>query len=100
MSLEDFIKPELLVLIPVLYLFGIGFKRSKIPDTLIPILLGAVSILLSASWVFATSDIVGARVLHMRYSFRSRRGSYPRAVAFTSINYIFNQKRKNKERSL
>lgn len=61
MSLQDFIKPELLVLIPVLYLFGMGLKKSNISDTLIPLLLGATSILLSASWVFATSDILHVR---------------------------------------
>lgn len=57
MSFEEFIKPELLVLIPVLYLIGLGLKKSKISDTRIPLLLGLISILLSASWVIATSDI-------------------------------------------
>lgn len=57
MNFEEFIKPELLILIPALYLIGIGLKKSKISDTLIPALLGGVSITLSALWVFATSDI-------------------------------------------
>jgi len=57
MNLEDFIKPELLVLIPVLYVVGIGFKKSRISDTFIPTLLGGISIFLSAVWVIATSDI-------------------------------------------
>ena len=57
MSIENFIKPELLILIPVLYIIGIGLKKSKIPDNSIPILLGIISIILSASWVLATSDI-------------------------------------------
>lgn len=57
MNLNEFIKPELLILIPVLYVIGIGLKKSKLPDTRIPLLLGGISIILSALWVFTTSDI-------------------------------------------
>lgn len=57
MSIEEFIKPELLVMIPVMYLVGVGLKKSKIPDHFIPIILGGISVLLSATWVLATSDI-------------------------------------------
>lgn len=57
MSIEDYIKPELLILIPVLYIIGHGLKRSKLPDNLIPLVLGGSSIILSVAWVIATSDI-------------------------------------------
>ena len=57
MNLVDFIKPELLILIPVLYVFGIGMKKSKIPDRFIPLILGGISIVLSAAWVIAASNI-------------------------------------------
>lgn len=57
MNFEEFIKPELLVLVPVLYVIGIGVKKSKLSDTLIPVILGSISILLSAAWVVATSNI-------------------------------------------
>ena len=57
MNFEEFIKPELLILIPVLYIVGIGLKKSKLPDTRIPLVLGGISIVLSAAWVIATSDI-------------------------------------------
>ena len=57
MNFEEFIKPELLILIPVLYIIGIGLKKSKLPDTHIPITLGIISISLSVVWVIATSDI-------------------------------------------
>ena len=57
MNFEEFIKPELLILIPVLYIVGIGLKKSKLPDALIPLVLGGISIILSAAWVIATSDI-------------------------------------------
>ena len=52
-----FIKPELLVLIPVLYFIGIGIKKSNIPNSRIPLLLGLISIFLSTLWVFSTSEI-------------------------------------------
>ena len=57
MSFEKFIKPELLILIPVLYVVGIGLKKSKLSDTLIPLVLGGIAIVLSATWIIATSDI-------------------------------------------
>ena len=54
-----FIKPELLVLIPVLYFIGMGIKKSNIPNSRIPLLLGLISIFLSTLWVFSTSEISG-----------------------------------------
>ena len=57
MDLKEFIKPELLILIPVLYVVGIGLKKSKLSDTLIPLVLGGIAIVLSAAWVIATNDI-------------------------------------------
>lgn len=55
--IKEFVKPELLILIPVLYIIGVGFKKSKLPDTIIPATLGIISISLSVLYVFATSDV-------------------------------------------
>ena len=57
MNFEKFIKPELLILIPSLYVMGMGLKKSKLPDTLIPLILGVTSIVLSSAWVVATCDM-------------------------------------------
>ena len=57
MNFEKYIKLELLILVPVLYVIGIGLKKSKLSDTLIPLVLGGIAIALSAAWVIATSDI-------------------------------------------
>lgn len=57
MNLIEFIKPELLILIPVLYVVGSGIKKSNISDSLIPRILGGISIVLSSAWIIATSDI-------------------------------------------
>lgn len=57
--LKEFIKPELLVLIPVLYLIGIGLKNSNVADKLIPSILGGASIILSFLFIIATTNING-----------------------------------------
>lgn len=50
--MTDYIQPELLVLIPVLYLIAMGIKKSKlIKDKYIPILIGIVGIVLSALYI-------------------------------------------------
>lgn len=59
MNYQDYIKTELLILIPVLYFIGIGLKKSKLPDKWIPIVLGVSAVVLSAIWVIATADING-----------------------------------------
>ena len=60
---QDYIKPELLILIPVLYLIGIAIKKSNIADKLIPLILGGISILLSGLYLFATEDISGSKAI-------------------------------------
>ena len=57
MNYQDYIKPELLALVPVLYLLGIGLKKSRLPDKFIPLLLGGASLLLCALWVAATVSL-------------------------------------------
>ena len=57
--LKEFIKPELFVLIPVLYLYGTALKKSQVADKCIPTVLGATSIILCYVFVVATSTING-----------------------------------------
>lgn len=59
--LKEFIKPELLVLIPVLYLFGVALKKSEVADRLIPLILGVSAVILSGLYLMATSDANGAK---------------------------------------
>lgn len=63
--IKEFIKPELLILVPVLYIIGMGFKASALNNKFIPVLLGTISIVLSALYVFATTDIAGAKNIAM-----------------------------------
>lgn len=57
--LKEFVKPEMLVLIPVLYLMGIAIKRSQITDKLIPWILGAISVVLCGLYIASTTQITG-----------------------------------------
>lgn len=59
MNYQEFIKPELLILIPVLYFIGIAIKKSAIRDALIPFILGAVGIVISAIYLLASTEISG-----------------------------------------
>lgn len=62
---KDYIKPELLILIPVLYLIGVGIKKTALKDEIIPFLLGTIAIILSALYIFATGDIHTAKEVAM-----------------------------------
>jgi hypothetical protein len=59
--LNELICPELLVLVPVLYLIGFALKKSAFKDKHIPWLLGVVGILLSTVYLIANSEVVGWR---------------------------------------
>lgn len=52
-----FIKPELVVLVVVLYLVGVALKKSAVKDKLIPLILGIVGVVLATLYVVATSDL-------------------------------------------
>lgn len=52
--MTDYIQPELLILIPVLYLIGESLKKSKIiPSKYIPIYLGIIGIILSLLYMIS-----------------------------------------------
>ena len=46
-----------------MYLIGIGLKKSKMPDKWIPMVLGAISVTLSALWLFSSEKISGVKEL-------------------------------------
>ena len=59
-NIMDYIRPELLVLIPVLLFIDLGLKKSQsVKDNLIPVLLGLAGVLLAGIWVLATSSFTG-----------------------------------------
>ena len=93
MNYQDYIKTELLILIPVLYFIGMGLKKSKLPDKLIPFMLGMISVFLAALWVFSTTDIEGGKELALAFFTSITQGEL---TAGTSVyaNQLFVQAKK------
>ena len=59
-SILEFVAPELLVLVPVLFFVGIGLKwNQKVPDKWIPSLLGGLGIFMALLWIVATREMNG-----------------------------------------
>ncbi|MEG0485050.1 MAG: phage holin family protein [Oscillospiraceae bacterium] len=59
-SITDFVRPELLILIPVLYLIGAMLKRMpSFQDKHIPLMLGLIGIALCILETVSVSDIDG-----------------------------------------
>lgn len=57
-QITNYIKPELVVVAFVLYFIGMGIKKSEtIKDKYIPLILGAVGIVLCAIWVLGTCPL-------------------------------------------
>ena len=57
----DYIRPELLALVPVLYIIGTWLKKSTFRDENIPVFLGCVSIGLASLYVLASFSLNGIR---------------------------------------
>ena len=58
----NYVKPELLVLIPVLYFLGMGLKKAQtVADKYIPLLLGGAGVVLALLWVLAGSELGSAQ---------------------------------------
>lgn len=47
MDFGKLIEPELLITVPVLYLLGVMIKKSNVSDRFIPLILGAMGIILA-----------------------------------------------------
>lgn len=49
--INEYIKPELLILIPLLLALGMGFKSAKtFPDNKIPLALGIIGVVMAGLW--------------------------------------------------
>lgn len=63
MNFQEYIKPELLILIPVLYFVGKAIKKSAVKDHLIPFILGAAGVVIAAVYLLASVEIDGAKAV-------------------------------------
>ena len=57
MDFSVYIKPELLILAPVMYIIGVIIKTSKTDDRYIPLILGIISVVLSGVHIFSATEI-------------------------------------------
>lgn len=58
MDIMNYVKPELIVVAIVLYIVGAALKNSQtVKDNVIPFILGAGGVILSAIWVLANSPL-------------------------------------------
>lgn len=90
---KEFIKPELFILIPVLYIIGVGVKNSKMNDEIIPFLLGIISVVFCGLYIFATSDINGSKQIAMAIFTAATQGILI-AGASVYCNQLFKQYKK------
>ena len=93
-NMTDFIKPELMVLVVVLYLVGLALKKWEyIPDKLIPLVLGISGIVLATVYVFATTTVFGAQGTLMALFVAVTQGILC-AGASVFVNHVYKQLQK------
>ena len=89
--LKNFIKPELLILIPVLYFIGVAIKNTLlIKDKFIPLTLGSIGVALAVLWILATE---GTDNIYMAVFVAITQG-FLCAGASVYINQIIKQSKK------
>ena len=92
----NYVKPELLSIIPVLYFLGIAIKKSSFKDSYIPIIIGVAGILICSLYVFATSNTdSGKDVLFAIYTAIVQ--GILCAGCTTYANQLYKQIKENKE---
>lgn len=63
MDFQTYIKPELLVLVPVLYVIGMILKKTKrVDDRMIPAILGEIGMVLAMLWAISMEGLSGIGV--------------------------------------
>ncbi len=92
--LKEFVKPELIILIPVLYLLGTALKKSQISDKYIPCILGAASVILCLMYIVGTSAINGFQEVIMAIFTGTTQGILC-AGASVYVNQILKQSGKS-----
>ena len=96
MNYQELIKPELLILIPVLYFVGMGIKKSAIKDNYIPFILGGMGVLLSGIYLFSLQDIIGLKAVASALFYAITQGILCAAASVYS-NQLYKQAKELKE---
>lgn len=95
-NLVEFIKPELMIMIPVLYLIGAAFKKSEMNNKYIPLLLGVISIFAATIYLFAVNTITGIEAIFNAIFTAFTQGILC-AGASVYVNQLIKQAKKDEE---
>lgn len=96
MNFHEYIHPELLILIPVIYFIGIAIKKSSIKNEYIPLVLGIISTILCSIWVFSTCEIFSIREL-LSALFTSITQGILVAASSVYVNQLYKQSKNKSE---
>lgn len=92
--ITEYIKPELIVVAVVLYIVGIGLKKTTVvKGKWIPVILGTAGILLCGIWVFANGPVGSGREAALAVFTAIVQGVLA-AGASTYVNQILKQLKK------
>lgn len=92
--ITNYVKPELLVLVIVLYFLGMGVKHAQtIKDKYIPYILGVCGCLLSAVYVIATCPLGNMQEIAMAVFTAIVQGILVAGLS-TYVNQIIKQTKK------
>ena len=96
MDFTTYIKPELVILIGVLFAIGAGAKKTEaIKDKYIPVLLGTVGVVLAALWVAATTAIHDAQSALMAVFVGLTQGILCAAASVYADQVVFKQPKRD-----
>lgn len=93
MEFQSYIKGELLILIPVLYLIGAMLKKSRLKNKFIPFTLGIIGVALSCVYVISAEDISGIKEIASAFFTAVTQGILT-AGATVYVNQLYLQIRK------
>ena len=90
-QIMNYVKPELIVVAAVLYFVGTGLKKAQaVPDKYIPLILGAIGIVVCAVWVAATCPLDTGRDIAMAIFTAIVQGTLVAGLS-TYVNQIIKQ---------
>lgn len=96
-QIMNYVKPELIVVAIVLYFVGMALKKTeRVSDKYIPLILGGVGIVLSAVWVFATSQLTNGQEIAMAVFTALVQGILVAGLS-TYVNQVIKQVQKTEE---
>ena len=95
-TVKEYIEPELIILIPVLFAIGYAIRKNeKIDSRNIPLVLGLIGVILAALWVVANMSAFTMQGVLIAIFTAIVQGILVAAVAVYTNELIKQQKSKN-----